>query len=90
MAYPSNHENIRIGKEGAIPGYTGFVPGVRCHVMGHSFADACKRGLAITDSQRHNSFEKTVHLVCKDLARKIKTPLKKELFKNITTVSIFS
>jgi hypothetical protein len=70
MAYPSNHENIRIGKEGAIPGYTGFVPGVRSHVIGHSFADACKRGLAITDSQRHNSFEKTVHLVRTELSEK--------------------
>jgi hypothetical protein len=75
MAYPSNHENIRIGKEGAIPGYMGFVPGVRSHVVGHSFADACKRGLAISDSQRHNSFEKTIHLVCTDLCWKNKYPI---------------
>ena len=63
MARPTDISNVRIAKEGPMPGYTGHVPGVRSHVMGHSYSDASKRGVAITETLRHNEFGRSIHLV---------------------------
>ena len=63
MAHPTNTSNVRIAKEGPMPGYTGHIPGVRSHVMGHSFSDASKRGVAITETLRHNDLARSIHLV---------------------------
>lgn len=63
MALPTDHSNVRLTKEGPMPGYTGHVPGVKSHVMGHSYSDGCKRGMAITESLRHDELGKAIHLV---------------------------
>lgn len=63
MALPTDFSNLRIAREGPLPGYTGHIPGVKANVMGHSYSDGCKRGVAITNALRNNEFPKAIHLV---------------------------
>lgn len=63
MARATDISNVRIAKEGPMPGYTGHVPGVKSHVMGHSYSDASKRGVAITETLRHKELGRSIHLV---------------------------
>lgn len=63
MTSPTDHSNVRLPREGPIPGYTGHVPAVNNHVVGHSFSESCKRGVAIADSLRHNEYGRAIHLV---------------------------
>jgi len=63
MAFATDFSNLRIAREGPLPGYTGHIPGVKANVMGHSYSDSCKRGVAITNALRNNEFPKAIHLV---------------------------
>lgn len=54
-----------------MPGYTGHIPGVKSHVMGHSFSDASKRGVAIAETLRHNELGRSIHLVSRGSSGKL-------------------
>lgn len=53
----------RIAVDGPPPGYTGFVPAYKNHLVGHSYGDSCRRAAAITDSFRIGKPELAIHLV---------------------------
>jgi len=63
MAHATDVCEAQIAEEGPMPGYTGHVPGVKSHVMGHSFSDASRRGVAISDSLRNHEYGRAIHLV---------------------------
>lgn len=67
MARATDISDVRIAKEGPMPGYTGHVPGVKSHVMGHSYSDASRRGVAINDSIRQHEYGRAIHLVSKNI-----------------------
>ncbi|KAH8951845.1 hypothetical protein BDL97_09G051900 [Sphagnum fallax] len=52
----------RIAVDGPPPGYTGFVPAYKNHLVGHSYGDSCRRAAAITDSFRIGKPELAIHL----------------------------
>ncbi|BBN16999.1 hypothetical protein MPTK1_7g11140 [Marchantia polymorpha subsp. ruderalis] len=52
----------KLGKEPAVPGYTGFIPAMRNHLIGHSYGDSTRRAAACTDSLRKKSYPKAIEL----------------------------
>lgn len=53
----------KLGKEPATPGYTGYIPAMRNHLIGHSYGDSTRRAAACTDSLRHRDYGKSIELV---------------------------
>lgn len=63
---PSKRHTVpgaKIAKEGPIPGYTGVIPALKTHVLGHGFSDSSRRAAAFTDSLRRKKPEDAYHLV---------------------------
>ncbi|CAM6123117.1 unnamed protein product [Calypogeia fissa] len=52
----------KLGKEPATPGYTGYIPAMRNHLIGHSYGDSTRRAAACTDSLRHREYSKAIEL----------------------------
>lgn len=63
MARRTDTTDVRIAKEGPMPGYSDHIPGVTCHVMGRSYSDASRSGVAITESLLKGEFRSAIHLV---------------------------
>ncbi|XP_024392200.1 uncharacterized protein [Physcomitrium patens] len=62
---PSKRHTVpgaKIAKEGPIPGYTGVIPALKTHVLGHGFSDSSRRAAAFTDSLRRKKPEDAYHL----------------------------
>ncbi|KAL2612414.1 hypothetical protein R1flu_024106 [Riccia fluitans] len=52
----------KLGKEPAVPGYTGYIPAMRNHLIGHSFGDSTRRAAACTESLRKKQYPKAIEL----------------------------